>query len=244
VLFAVAIAVALTETGAQSPTAPVLVGRAFGDSSVSPRILALDPVSERATISARKAKHVVVLAVVPGREIEVIAPGASTKFRVSEKNAFGLSMRRIDDSPVPMDAADDARARLAYDRCMTQARATARRIEQQRRTVRRDSTGKEIPSESRGTGDADQLQRLESSCDRLADAPKRKQNARYLPARTPAERYLVVLASDAEISLTDLYARLATLTAVAPDAATTIEAIAAGLYVGVKEPWGGYFVAW
>lgn len=226
---------------ATAPPAP-LAGRAFGDSVVSARILALDAVNETATIRARNGKHLVVLAVVPGREIEVIAVGAATKYSVREKDAFGLNMRRVDDSPEPMDAADDARTRLAYDRCMSQARTTAGRIAQQR--VKRDSTGKELPSETRGGGDADQLQRLEASCDRLANAPKRKKAVRYLPARTPAERYLVVLASDGEIPLTELYSRLATLTAVAPDAATTIEAIAAGLYVGVREPWGGYFVSW
>ncbi|MBL0169174.1 MAG: hypothetical protein IPP90_00385 [Gemmatimonadaceae bacterium] len=52
------------------------------------------------------------------------------------------------------------------------------------------------------------------------------------------------MTSSSPIPLSQLYERLATLTAVAPDVATTIEAIAAGLFVGVKGTWGGYFVAW
>ena len=176
---------------------------------------------------------------VPGREIEVVQPGDYPIRRERGKNAFTIDMRRPSDAITPDDAAAIARARLAYDRCVKQAEATAARIAQQKaRSVRRDSTGKVI-----GRGPTPDI--IETrSCDRLSQNSAVTRTPTFLPARAPADRYLVVLTSTSSISRTQLYERLATLTAVAPDVATTIEAIAAGLYVGVKGTWGGYFVAW
>ena len=221
-------------------------GRGFGDSALlGIRILTLDPVREHATITAKNAKHLVVLAVVPGREIEVIVPGHTPVRREREKNVFAIDMRRVSDEIGPADANESAQARLAYDRCMRQARATAERIAQQKaRAVRRDSTGKVIGGGSTGNASGAELQNYEIACESLAAKASKRQTPTYLPARQPADRYLVVLASSSAVSSAHLDERLATLTAVAPDVATTIEAIAAGIYVGVNGSWAGYFVRW
>jgi hypothetical protein len=62
--------------------------------------------------------------------------------------------------------------------------------------------------------------------------------------RTPADRYLVVLASSSRLTSAQLAERLSTLTAVGSDVATTIEALASGLYVGLPGTWSGGYVAW
>ncbi|MEQ1690619.1 MAG: hypothetical protein ABMA00_05000 [Gemmatimonas sp.] len=233
---------------AASPTpSPLvaLVGRAFGDTaSFGLHIVALDRVSEHALIAARNTKNLIVLAVIPGREIEVIMPGGTALRREREDGHFTVDLRRIDDGIRPPDANEDAAARLAYERCMAQVAATQRRIEQQRRAVRRDSTGAVIPDERRGSNAGADQSAMQKSCDRMAMRSPAKGPIRYLAARAPADRYLMVLNSSSKIPLEQLYERLAVLTAVAPDVATTIEAIAAGLYVGVEGSWGGTFVAW
>lgn len=195
-------------------------GQAFGDTAAfEVQILSLDRVTEQASVTTRNGKNLIVLAVVPGREIEIIAPGASSIRQGKAKGVYGIDLRRVHDSMRPADANETAREQLAYDRCMSQAAATAKRIGQQRAG-------------------------LAAPCNRLASNSSARQPATFLPARPPADRYLVVLASTSPIPLAQLYERLATLTAVAPDVATTIEAIAAGLYVGARGTWSGYYVAW
>lgn len=220
-------------------------GSAFGDSaSYGVRILQLDRVHERAVITARNPKNLIVLAVVPGREIEIIRPGNFPIRREHEKDTYSIDMRRLSDEAGPSDAGQNASARLAYDRCMRNARARADQIAQQKaRSVRRDSTGKVIGGGSTGDVGAD-LHSFQIACDRLAQESAKRREPTFAAAREPADRYLVVLSSASRLSQTDLYERLATLTAIAPDVATTIEAIAAGLYVGVTGTYGGYFVAW
>ncbi len=228
-------------TSASTPPT-LLPGHAFGDAATlsGVRVLLFDPAKEQVRVTTTNPKNLIVLAVVPGREIEVVQPGDYPVRREREKDVFTIDMRRASDEITPEDAAAITRTRLAYDRCIKQAEATAARIAQQKaRSVRRDSTGKVIGGGPTAPDIVDTR-----SCDRLSQHSAVKRTPTFLPARAPADRYLVVLTSTSPISRTQLYERLATLTAVAPDVATTIEAIAAGLYVGVKGTWGGYFVAW
>lgn len=224
---------------AQGPNAAPLKGGAFGDTATfDVRILSLDPQTETATFSAKKYKNVIVLAVIPGREIEVIAPGSGSVRAGKGKNTRVVSMRRVDDDR-PADADDNAQARLAYDRCIAQANAAQRRAEEAaRRAAKRDSTGRAIGGATTVTTD------YTRQCDRIDKPNQRSRKVKYLPPREPADRYLLVLSSSESVSETLLQERLATLTAVAPDVATTLEAIAAGLFVGTPGTWSGYYVAW
>jgi len=210
--------------------APLAGARAFGDTATyGLRLVSLDAVDESAHVRLARPAHLIVLGVRPGREIELISQG------FHRTGAVTLLMRRFED--VSPDAARDAdaRATLEYDRCVAAAdRAAQARARQ--RTERRDSTGKVI-----GTG-GDPLPVPNYSACRKPSTTAAK--PRRLPAREPAERYLVVLASAEPLPPTVVDARLATLTAVAPDVATTIEAIAAGLLLGIPGTTAGTYVAW
>lgn len=229
------------QTSGAVGSAATVKARNFGDTATfALHILSLDREKEIATYSANKdAKHLIVLAVVPGREIEVISPGTGTISSTKMKGVRAIMMRRMTES-VP-DAGEDARARLAYDRCMSQAAAQAQRAAAARR-VKRDSSGR-IISDPNPDPVADE-QQFRRQCDRLAASNPKKRSLTPLPPREAAERYLLVLASSSEVQSTQLYERLASLTAIAPDAATTLEAIAAGLFVGVPGSWSGSFVNW
>ncbi len=223
--------------------APMMAGaQSFGDSTIAGvRILAFDKATEQARIAARSTNNLIVLAVVPGREIELLVPGQYALQRERQTGHRVLDLRRIDDAIDP-NGADGAVARAAYERCVRQANAARARQQQQKRVVRRDSTGKVIGDG--GAIAAPPTQVAEVECNRLDRSAKRPSERKYLSARPPAERYLVVLFSSASVPVAVIAERLATLSAVAPDAATTIEAIAAGLYLGTKGTWGGTFVSW
>lgn len=215
--------------GGASPNAPLAGARAFGDTSAyGLRLLSLDAVDESARVWLTRPAHLIVLGVRPGREIELISHGTH------RQGAVNLSMRRFEEASP--DAARDAdiRATLEYDRCIAAAdRAAQERVRQ--RTQRRDSTGKVIST----GGDPLPVPNY-SACRKPSQTPAKP---RRLAAREPAERYLVVLASVEPLPTTLLDERLGTLTAVASDVATTIEAIAAGLYVGIPA-FAGTYVSW
>lgn len=238
----VAVACLATPLRAQDASLSPLKGGAFGDTATfGVRIVSLDTRRELATFTAKKYKHIIVLAVIPGREIEIISPGPGVVRAGKGKDTRLVSMQRIDEER-PADADENAQARLAYDRCIAQAEAAARRAEAARRNVKRDSTGR-VVDDGRGTPSTVSTMDYTRQCDRLSK-PNQSRKVKFMPPREPADRYLVVLSSTEAVEPAQLYERLQTLTAVAPDVATTLEAIAAGLFVGTRGTWAGYYVAW
>lgn len=212
---------------------PLAASRTFGDTNtVKVRLLSLDPTEEvaRATLGANA--YLVVLGVRPGRDIELISPEENQSARPTGAGSVTLSLRRY-EAPSP-DA--NLRAEAEYERCVAAAEGAARRREQTR-TAKKDSTGRVIP----GTGSSSvTTPAMGNSCRR----PMAQVKAVRMALREPGERYLVVLASTQPIPYLQLSARLETLTAVAPDVATTIEAIAAGIYAGQPGTFSGAFVSW
>jgi hypothetical protein len=231
-----------------APSAAPLAMRAFGDTAAyGMQVLSLDREKEVAKVSLRTPAELIVLSVIPGKEIELIVPSDLAKSsRASfDKGVSSIKMARWDDSPRPANASNDAQAAMEYNRCIQQAQATATRMAQARRPVRRDSTGKVIDDGMGASPEMDVLSRLERNCDRLdASMQNRPADAVRMPPRPPADRYLVVLASSAALTPVQLGERLSSLTAVGSDVATTIEAIAAGLYAGFPGKWSGGYVAW
>jgi hypothetical protein len=218
---------------AVSATPLLATSRSFGDTvAVKVQLLSLDPVDEVARVSLGASAYLVVLGVRPGREIELIAPEERAPTRSTGAGAATLSLRRYEE-PSP-DA--NLRAEVEYERCVAVAEEAARRREQAR-TAKRDSAGRVIPGSGRSSVQAPVVSH---NCRRPTTPAKR---VRMAP-RAAADRYLVVLASSQPIPYAQLSARLETLTAVAPDVATTIEAIAAGIYAGHPGAFSGTFVSW
>ncbi len=229
-------------SAAQNPS----VSRSFGDTAeFGVRILSIHPDSEVATFSAPSSKHLIVLEVVPGRSIDVLYPGPSAASFKKDKgsNAFRLPLYRM--TAVSNDAEQAAAERTAedaYRRCVAAADAAARRAEAAKRT--RDASGKETgPSISQVMTASSDATPGGNRCGR-PNAPARTVKYVRLPPRVPADRYLVVLSSSADMSLAELNLRLAQLTSVGNDVATVIEATASGLYFGKTEKWGGAFIPW
>ena len=210
----------------------------FGDSVAHlVRVLAFDAALERATVYVRQPDNVLVLAVQPGRDIELIFPGAMTVKQLGANN-FTFFMQRFELASRERAAGADTESRQRYEACMRTQAEYRRRAEQANRPIR-DSTGKIIGRTAPAT------LYEPPPCDMLGDPRAGSElHAKAMPPRAPAERYLVVLSSSSPVSAAELEQRLATLTATAPDVALTIEAIAAGIYFGKRGSWGGTFISW
>lgn len=223
--------------------------RAFGDTArYGLQVVSFDRQKEVAKVSLRAPAELIVLAVIPGREIELIVPSdlARSSHASFGKGVSNIQMARWEDTPRSSTAAGDAQRAAEYNRCVVQAEATARRMAAARRPVKRDSTGKVIEGTEPGGADISDVSQLTAQCSKLD--PNRSSNRPpppvRMPPRTAADRYLVVLASSMPFTSAQLGERLATLTAVGSDVSTTIEAIAAGLYAGLPGGWSGGYVAW
>lgn len=77
----------------------------------------MDRTREIATVFVRRADNVIVLAVIPGRDIEVIFPGNMTVQKLRTANTFRFGMQRFEVSLRPVGPEAEARARQAYDQC-------------------------------------------------------------------------------------------------------------------------------
>ena len=232
---------------ATRPAKP-LVGRSLGDAEApAVRIVALDPIAESATVTLAKPGYVIVLEVMPGHDIEIIYPTTAKPPRQKGAGPFTIDLGRLAQVPRYSNAERDARTRQAISNCEAQRAAEARRVAAAARAVRRDSTGKVIGGQSPEVFDT---RDLGAPCDHLspnskgAAALREDYTTARLPRREPRERYLVVLAAAAPISLVELNLRLTGFTAVATDVATTIEAIATGIFAGREHAWSGYYVSW
>ncbi len=225
-----------------------LVGRSLGDATApAVRIVALDPLAESATVTLAKPGNVIVLEVMPGHDIEIIYPTTAKPPKQKGAGPFTVDLGRFAQVPRYSNAERDARARQATSNCEAARAAEARRVAAAARAVRRDSTGKVIGGQS---PEVVETRDLGAPCDHLTpnargpEALREEYATARLPRREPRERYLVVLAARTPVSLVELNLRLTGFTAVATDVATTIEAIATGIFAGREHTWSGYYVSW
>ncbi|MCC6242341.1 MAG: hypothetical protein IT353_05845 [Gemmatimonadaceae bacterium] len=213
--------------------APLPAVQRFGDTTARRlALLEFSAATERATVHLDRAANLVVLAVRPGRDIELLAPSEQDRAVTMRKGSVAFSFTRFEAANPDANTVAELQAELAYERCVANAQNVAER-DARARAQRGGSRAPAPPPTSVSTAGCRKPPPSRPASKRIA-----------LPAREPAERYLVVLASDHSLSLADLNARLATLTTTAPDVATTIEAIAAGLYAGVPGTYTGLYTTW
>lgn len=225
---------------ASATVKPRLAAHAIGDSlTFSVAILSFDRSREIADVFVRRPDNVIVLAVMPGRDIEIIFPGTMTVKKLPAANTFRFAMQRFEVSTRPVGPEAEARRRQAYDQCQIRRTAALRRAAEAARMTRRDSSGKSID-----TPVSTARETLLESCDRLGESTGQVVFMRPMPPREPRERYLVVLSSSSPVSELELNERLNTLTTIASDVSLTIEAIAAGIFAGKSGAWGGSYVSW
>lgn len=84
------------------------------------RILAFDRIG-LATATVRTAAYVTVLAIIPGRDIEIVLPRPSEPVRKVKAGTVSLALHRLADIDHAVDEAEDTRRMREFDAC-TRAR--------------------------------------------------------------------------------------------------------------------------
>jgi hypothetical protein len=224
-----------TAAVAASPVAT----RTLGDTSVyGVQILALDRPKEAATVSLRSPAELIVLAVVPGRDIELIMPSAQTK---ETRASFANGVSTVDLAR--WDNSSSLGSGNMYTQCLRRGEETQRGATQRR--AKGDTTGKYL-DDGRTAAELDGVARqMQKDCDKLD--PGKSANAAgavRMPPRAPADRYLVVLASSSPLTAAQLGERLKTITPTGADVATMMDDIASRLYAGQTGTWSGGYIAW
>ena len=234
-----------TNTGA--PRAEPSTTVAFGDpSTFGLQLTSFDREKEIAKVSLRAPAELVVLAVIPGRDIELIVPSDVPKnSRASfAKGVSSIDLARWAVSAATANSHDATQQALTRSRCIQQAEAAAKQAAAQRK-VKIDTTGKYV-DDGRGAADIDAIAaRMQRDCDKPeSDKSDRVATPVRMPPRAVAERYLVVFASSTPLTPAQVEQRIGALAVAGSDVVSTLEAIAAGLYAGTAGTWGGTYVAW
>lgn len=217
-------------------------GTAIGDSlRFAVTIDSLDAARQVAWFAGRGSVRFLVLAVVPGKDIELIVPDGSTRRLIGERGRQRVDLSRtVNIENAALTAAAQAQARADYARCVANRAAEQRRIELAAQRAQRKTDPNARVVEPAPAVDPSRDRLLPCS---LLEATTRSVATR-LPPREPTDRYLLVLAADRLPTMAELTVRLATLTAQAPDVRSTMEAVATGLLLGTRTTWGGRYLAW
>jgi hypothetical protein len=206
-----------------------------------------DRAKETATVTLDHPAHLVVLAVVPGEEIELITPNFSDGSERPRSGRVTLAMQRA--ASAPANPADLPRTSPTASYCaasVTQAYAA-----QLPKRTRVDSTGRTV-SVSPVKGDVsavlnnpDMMRYVDRAVGQCAQQGTYRMAPTYLaPPRPMADRYLVVLASPVELTTAQIMERLAGAGGADGSALTSIGLITRALYERDAAPWGGMYVAW
>lgn len=217
-------------------------GTAIGDSlRFAVTIDSLDAARQVAWFAGRGSVRFLVLAVVPGKDIELIVPDGGTRRLIREHGRQRVDLSRtVNIENAALTAAAQAQARADYAWCVANRAAEQRRIELAAQRAQRKTDPNARVVEPAPVVDLTRNRLL--PCSQLGTTTRSV--ATRLPPREPADRYLLVLAADRLPTMVELTVRLATLTAQAPDVRSTMEAVATGLLLGTRTTWGGRYLAW
>ena len=250
-----ALAVGLTAlarpTTAQAQAATERVERIGDAQHFGVQLLRFDRTKETATVALEQPVQLVVLAIVPGEEIELITPDFSIPGERRLAGRQTISMRRTAIPPVnPADAPRTSPTAGYCAASVTQAYAA-----QLPKKTRVDSTGRTVTvSPMKGDVSAvlnnpDMMRYVDRAVNQCAQQGTYRMAPTYLaPPRELADRYLVVLASDTVLTTAQILERLSavtgTMASAGPSALTSIALVTQALYGPGATSWGGLYAAW
>ncbi len=216
---------------------PLLSGFSVGDTVSFPlRITEFDPVQERVKVRIGRPANLIALEVFPGKSITIVDLPSSKSPRGYRE------LSTIDE----VDPTSVMTASAEYTRCVEDAaRLAAPRPQAPRRPpVKRDPSGKALPGQSTEPTYEKTLdtpvptEQIKSACRARVNELRRALNKQL-----DVERYVLILASDANFTRDQLIERLSSLSVVASDVRSTMDAIATGIFAARAEKWSGYTIA-
>jgi hypothetical protein len=220
-------------------SAPVAAdGGEIGDTTAfGVRIVGFNPMRDRATYLLNVPAYVVAIAVIPGKTVEIVGrhPVGDTAMRTPGVNQVIVAIAR----PAGVTPSQPRVAeRLDFQKCVDRhVRARTRRTKTTK-TVR-DSTGKTVVLL---VEEVDEPLDAEREGERRCGGILTRQGPDALPPEP--NRYLVLLASQAQLTPAELHARLDAMTVTASDVRGTVEAIGDALYFDRRAIWSGHYTRW
>jgi hypothetical protein len=220
-------------------TGPVAAdGGKIGDTTAfGIRIVGFNAMRDRATYLLDVPAYVVALVVIPGQTVEIVGRHlvGDTVMRTSGLNEVTVAMPR----PTGVTPLEQPRLaeRLDFQKCVDRhVRARTRRTKTTK-TVR-DSTGKAVEVQIE---DVDVPLDAEREAERRCGGILTRQGPDAMPE---PNRYLVVLASQAQLTPAELHARLDAMTVTASDLRSTVDGIGEALYFDRRAIWSGHYTRW
>ncbi len=214
------------------------VGHPFGDTAmVNAKAIAFDSARGELVVELSRPSHLMVLEVRLGQTLAVLhpAPRANTTARTAGQHRIRLGSGVAVNTRPPVDA--------EMERCVERELSAAEsRRSKQRPAEQNDSKGK--PTAGSKAAQA------EFNRPTFGDEQAARQRCATASASRPARsteapkgtRYFLLLAATGKMSGAELSRRIAGLSGVGSDVASSIDAIATGVFVGYPTDWSGYYV--
>jgi hypothetical protein len=211
------------------------VGETIGDTSVfGPRLLDIAQRGSFVTFQISAPAHVLLFSVTPGES--AIPIGALTSdTTLAEPGIHNMKFVPVPKSfvPAPTVASWGTADQADYDRCV---RAGSRGLTK-KRVVKTDSTGKAYSQVTNEPDDPQQEIDVERRCESSI-------NARLRTHTTVPPRFLVLMASNTPLMLSDAIKRFETMRNIPTDVTVAVNAVASTLYGDRRGTWSAHYVAW
>lgn len=214
------------------------VGHPFGDTAmVNSRAIAFDSTRGELVVELSKSSHLMVLEVRLGQTLAVLHPSPRTN--TTQRAAGQHRIRLQNPGAVNVRTVADAETEQCVERELS---AADTRRSAQRPAEQSDSKGK--PTAGSKAAQAE-FSRPTFGDEQAARRRCVSAAATRPPAATPVPlgtRYFLLLAATKKMSGAELSKRIAGLSGVGSDVASSIDAIATGVFVGYQTDWSGYYV--
>jgi len=231
-LFLLAVSLGACHHGTAKPNPSPGAGFVVGDTTAfAPRLLNVDHQRRQVTFEVSAPAHVLLVSVIPGESAVPVGAMASDR-TLTEPGTHTVPV--IAGQTVPtanltwgsLDQQD-------YERCVSRGQ---RRIPR-KQVVRTDSTGKVI-ERSEEPYDAGEEIEVDRRCEAAVNNRTRTQTS------PPANRYLVLIASNMPMMLADVIKRFEEMRNIPNDVPSTVSEVAAALYGDRTGIWSAYYVRW
>jgi hypothetical protein len=210
-------------------------GQSIGDTAAfGERLLNIDARGPSVTFQVTAPAQVLLVSITPGvsavpigaltSDTTLAAPGIHTMKFVPEPRA---------SSPAPSVASWGSLDQTDYDRCV---RARTRGLVK-KRVVRTDSTGKTSVEMTNEPDDPQQEVDVERRCEANV-------NNRLKSHTSARPRFLVLMASNTPLMLSEAIQRFETMRSIPIDVTLAVNAVASTLYGDRRGTWSANYIAW
>jgi hypothetical protein len=178
--------------------------------------------------------HVLLLSVTPG-ESAVPIGALTSDTTLAEPGIHNMRFVPVPRTPVPTAsvASWGSLDQTDYDRCVrTGSRGLAKK-----RVVRTDSTGKTSVNVTNEPDDPQQVFDVERRCERNV-------NRRLTTNTSAPPRFLVLMASNTPLMLSDAIKRFEAMRNIPTDVTVAVNAVATTLYGDRRGTWSAHYLAW